>query len=439
MLSFNTEMAPIVDNSSDGSINIPRVGRLLPCDRPTSKYRGVRESAVWSAGALYAHPDKPGVVRAWRCYQCKETILVVDGKSSNPTKHLRLAHKVDLQDRLSSSQVEESSSQASISEGISVQQQLFSQPSIPKQPAITSLMLRPKIKEFRRNLLAWCIQRHIPFYTVDSPEFKRMMLTANPTLEGYLPGDDALRAWADEEFVVAKDKVKQLLKQALSKIHISFDIWTSQYQSYAFLGVVAHFVWRRDGKLRTESVMLGLKRLRESHTGEYVAKILGDLILEYEVDPSKLGVFMADNGSENDPAVDAVLTRFLPNLKDHSGRRGRCLAHIINLAAKDFLYGQNSEVFEGEVRALEIDDFEVERLRAAQAIWRTQGAIGRLHNIVSYIRRSSTKKEEFRKINIDDLTVDGKWLFYYCAHCIKLKKFTIEGAQLMPYDSGIKA
>jgi hypothetical protein len=405
-------MATTAGNMSDGSINVPRVGRLLPCDKPISKHRGGRESAVWSAGALYAHPDKPGVVRAWRCYQCKETILILDGRSSNPLKHLRQAHKMDLQDGQLSLPVGEESSQISAGESGSVYQQASSQSSVAKQATITSLILRPKIKEFRRDLLAWCIQRHIPFYTVDSPEFKKLMLTVNPTLEGYLPGDDALRAWADEEFVVGKSKIKELLKQALSKTHISFDIWTSQYQSYAFLGVVAHFVWRRDGRLRTESVMLGLKRLRESHTGEYVAKILGDLILEYEVDPSKLGVFMADNGSENDPAVYAVLSRFLPDLKDYSGRRGRCLAHIINLAAKDFLYGQNSEVFEGEVQALEVEDFDIERLRAAQAIWRTQGAIGRLHNIVSYIRRSSTRKEEFRKINIDDLSVDGKLLFY---------------------------
>lgn len=400
-------------DSLDGAINIPRIGGLLPCDRPVNKYRGVKESAVWELGTLYAHPDKPGVVRAWKCHQCKEIVLVTDGKSSNPTKHIRNVHKIELLDKVSSSQVGESSSQLSTSESASVHQQVSSQSSVARQATIPSLIVRPKVKEFRRDLLAWCVQRHIPFYTVDSPEFKRLMLTANPTLEGYLPGDDALRAWADEEFVVAKNKIKQLLKQALSKIHISFDVWTSQYQSYAFLGVVAHFVWRRDGKLRTESVMLGLKRLRESHTGEYVAKILGDLILEYEVDPSKLGVFMADNGSENDPAVDAVLSRFLPGLKDHSGRRGRCLAHIINLAVKDFLYGQNSEVFEGEVRTLEMDDFDVERQRAAQATWRTQGAIGRLHNIVSYIRRSSTRKEEFRAINIDVLGVDGKWYFYW--------------------------
>ena len=37
-------------------------------------------------------------------------------------------------------------------------------------------------------------------------------------------------------------------------------------------------------------------------------------------------------------------------------------------------------------------------------IWRKQGALGRLHNIVRYIRMSPQRREEFREI-----AVGGEW------------------------------
>ena len=93
-------------------------------------------------------------------------------------------------------------------------------------------------------------------------------------------------------------------------------------------------------------MILALKRLKESYINSYLKRVLGDIILEYEIKSKKTGVFVVNNSSENDPAVKAVLTRFLLNLKDTSGRRGRCLIYIINLTAKDFLYKKNNEVFE---------------------------------------------------------------------------------------------
>lgn len=153
---------------------------------------------------------------------------------------------------------------------------------------------------------------------------------------------------------------------------------------------------RVDGKLSTQSILLGLRRLTESHTGEYIGEVLSQVLQDFEVSPTQLGVFIADGGSENNGAVQSVLSQFLPGLKDITGRRVRCLAHIINLAAKQFLYGKDSQVFEEEVAKLELSEFDETAVRDAQTAWKTKGAHGKLHNIIAFIRKSSKRKEEFR-------------------------------------------
>lgn len=112
------------------------------------------------------------------------------------------------------------------------------------------------------------ISRHIPFAAVDHQHFKDAVVARNLSMKDYLFGRASLRAWAKDEFVAAKAVIKEVLKQVLSKIHISFDIWTSSYSTYAFLGIAAHFVVKEEGKTVTRSMLLALRRMYEGHTGE---------------------------------------------------------------------------------------------------------------------------------------------------------------------------
>jgi hypothetical protein len=330
-----------------------------------------------------------------------------DGRPSNADKHLQKKHGIFI----NAKEPQQASSDVASTAG----SQADSVQTRPSQTLISNLFSQPRcdIKAWRRDVLRLLLAGHLPFALVDLPEFKQMSMSANAALVDYLPADSTVKEWALKEFLVGKFKIKEILKQSLSRIHISFDIWTSEYSSYVFLGVVAHFVNRAtDGKLRTQSVLLALKRLREKHTGLFIAKVLYDVIVEYDITSSQIGVFMADNASENDTAIAAVFERLNPDLTpdDIKGRRARCLAHIINLAAKQFLYGKDSEVFEEEIAKLELDKFDADKARDAQRRWREKGPLGKLHNIAVFIRRSSTRKEAFRSIHIGDKMTDGKWL-----------------------------
>jgi len=212
------------------------------CSKPESKYRGAKASPVWDDGILYASEVNPGLVRAWKCLICKEVVLLAYGKTSNASKHMTRKHgRQYLDEDTTSSSLNDNSSQLAEREGERLQQPQASQ-SLKPPPVVAQMLFRPKVKEFRRSLLKWMIKSHTPFYTVDDEDFREIIACCNTQMTAYLPGRDALRSWTKQEFVVAKNKIKEMLKATQSKIHVSFDIWTSDYSSYAFLGVVAHFV-----------------------------------------------------------------------------------------------------------------------------------------------------------------------------------------------------
>src|ERR1700712_3949441 len=73
--------------------------------------------------------------------------------------------------------------------------------------------------------------------------------------------------------------------------------------------------------------------------------------------------------------------------------RLRCQGHIINLAAHAFLFVTEEESLESnnlDKYAVTLD--EMER-------WRRCGALGKLHNFVVYIQRSTIRIQRFKKLS----------------------------------------
>ena len=92
------------------------------------------------------------------------------------------------------------------------------------------------------------------------------------------------------------------------------------------------------------------------------------------------------NATPNDTGVAQILRALdIDNTVEH--RRLRCLGHIINLAAKSFFFGANS--VEKEIDRAQLEE-QVERSK--------RGPVGKLHNVVNYIRDSPQRGEEFKDI-----------------------------------------
>ena len=129
------------------------------------------------------------------------------------------------------------------------------------------------------------------------------------------------------EFINGQRAVKLMVAQALSRIHISFDIWTLP-SALLILGICAHFL---SSDLQLKHPLLGLKYLEGSHTGEAIAEVLRRIMEEYEV-VDKWGVMVADNATNCDSACAALVQQLRPE-EDKAGRRVRCFGYILNLAA----------------------------------------------------------------------------------------------------------
>ncbi|KAK5311245.1 hypothetical protein LTR70_008922, partial [Exophiala xenobiotica] len=79
-----------------------------------------------------------------------------------------------------------------------------------------------------------------------------------------------------------------------------------------------------------------------------MAEEIVKLVLDYEIG-QQIGVFQSDNPAYNDNTVRDVLTTIDPTETDYLSRRARCLGHVVNLAARDFMFGVDVNAFEFEV------------------------------------------------------------------------------------------
>ena len=165
-------------------------------------------------------------------------------------------------------------------------------------------------------------------------------MALSPSLEKWIPkAGNTVRDWILAEFTRRQEDIKKQLHTSKSRIHLSFDLWTSP-NCYAFMAIIAHYI---DSSGARKAGLIALRRLDGEHTGENMATLL-EVFREYKIG-GRIGFFILDNASSNDTCVDLVLRKLYPsmNAKQRLRRRLRCLGHIINLAAQAFLLGKQSQ------------------------------------------------------------------------------------------------
>jgi hypothetical protein len=111
---------------------------------------------------------------------------------------------------------------------------------------------------------------------------------------------------------------------------------------------------------------------------------------------------MLDNVTSNDTCVREILAKLQPDLSPKK-RRLRCFGHIVNLAAKAFLFGNNPKAFETETTVAALMQQEKKALEA----WRKLGPVGKLHNVVTSIRKTPQRHESFVKLANNELVPEA--------------------------------
>ena len=326
--------------------------------------RVLNTSWVWKHGVeLVGMKDKR---RHWQCNICK----AIYGKyrTDRIRDHLRNKHRVTKEGLVG---------------GVSVLEQQ------QRGSTYGSLFARVGFQQFHTAIIRWIVCMHIPISNFDNTYFRDFLSTTSSSVLAMLPLDgDTIGSWILREFHAKKEEIRQSLHESKSLIHFSFDLWKSP-NSLAMLGLVSHYV---DETGTNRTVLLGLRRLKGPHSGENMAQLVIELIEEYEL-IDKIGYFVLDNATSNDTCVAAVLARLRPELNPIH-RRLRCLGHVINLTAKAFLYGEEKEAFEAQIGIQQALENETKELQ----LWRKRGAVGKLHNIVLFIRRTPQRREAFEDI-----------------------------------------
>ena len=83
----------------------------------------------------------------------------------------------------------------------------------------------------------------------------------------------------------------------------------------------------------------------------------------------------------------------------HNERRSHCFGHILNLAARDLLFGTDKAAFESDNINMHDDKVEEENFKR----WVKMRPVGKAHNFVHFIHQLDQCRELFRSVQIDIL------------------------------------
>ncbi|KAK5991211.1 Putative AC9 transposase-like protein [Cladobotryum mycophilum] len=213
---------------------------------------------------------------------------------------------------------------------------------------------------------------------------------------------DSQRKQLDRVFDNKKGEIQSELRKALTQIHLGFDLWTSPNR-LAILGVTGHFLSSNGSQ---QQRLLALKQHPGAHSGEKLTTTLKEVIYDWGIQ-DQLGTIILDNASNNDTCLLHLFNALDPSMteEDIGERRIRCYGHILNLIARAYLYSQDNESFKQESQLHILADHLDDDLKH----WRKKSPIGKLHNIVKFIRASPQRTEEFKKSVLEDYN-DGDFM-----------------------------
>ncbi|OAQ60082.1 hypothetical protein VFPBJ_11571 [Purpureocillium lilacinum] len=210
----------------------------------------------------------------------------------------------------------------------------------PKRPRLERPIARSNVNKARELTVGWIITADLPFTAPSNNFLQRILELHGPSLATQVPWNrTSVRDMLRKLFAMKKGTIASQLDKAITKINLSFDMWTSPNR-YAFLALHAHYL---DASYIVQSRLLALRRVWGAHTGDNQASTICDIFGEYGI-KERIGasVWVRD--------------------RDIKANRTRCFGHVINLAARAFLWGQDPESFEREAfteAAFQIEEREL--------------------------------------------------------------------------------
>ncbi|KZL65223.1 transposase-like protein, partial [Colletotrichum incanum] len=326
----------------------------------------------------------------WICRHCDESgmlkKLFVASATTGASTHLRLVHRIT-----SSSEAESETPQDSED----------SEPPSKRQRSCLVAIPKTKVSNIQELAIGYLVDASNPLTTFQNPYLQALLRQFDYDLFQQVNWSDKSQARELHQLYEAKRViVKEEMRQALTKVHLSFDLWTSPNR-LAIIAVFGHFINPAGNDSR---YLLALRRQPGAHSGENIASTMCQVIRDWDLVDS-VGAVVSDNASNNDTCLQNLYPQLSPSYtsEDAIHRRLRCYGHILNLVGRAFLHGVDREALEQESDAL----LDAGRLSDDLALWRARGPVGKLRNIIRYVRSSPQRSERFLAIsNEADDTID---------------------------------
>jgi hypothetical protein len=326
---YNRHTSPAVDSDD------------VPGLRPFKKRRrggnnGKSAHAAWAYSRTRLPSENERNKHNQKLFYCSRCSWVQPVQ--NAERHLRVAHKISILPKISV--------QASpLANAFERQCEKEQQNRESKSNDILFNVLGKA--RFRDALARLIIRGNLSHRFVELEEWKAVCLALNPQCEKVLlRSRRSIPRRIGVIFERQRLAVKRSLQNALSRVHLSTDSWTSGVSHQGeFQAINASFV---DESGCLQQVLLALPELHHGHAGELVAPLICRTLEVYGIE-KRLGYVTADNASSNDTLCRAIERyMFAKHAIKWSAQqhRLRCLGHILNIAVQAFLFCANSEALD---------------------------------------------------------------------------------------------
>ena len=382
-LSSSSSQSPLPTSSSIDLTSSP-----LPITKSasTSQRDGGKTSYIWVHGKKIIRDGKD----RWECDHCRRSYAICSSGTTNQRDHLNDEH------------------------GIPDPRALVD----TKQSTLDNYR-RPLIHldVLRKLIVEWIVQRRHSFNETESEALHKIFEYLDPRSTTALMSARTIGRDITKYFETAKATMKERLSLARSRIHISYDLWTSPNHK-AMIAIVTH--WTMED-YEVKSALLAIREVHGEHTGLNIADVVYPVMKEYNIH-DRFGFYIGDNATNNDKSL-----KYLNQLMCDEGyngfdidqRRLRCFTHEMQLATKALLFGPNVKELEEYPATAGVT--EEEKQEYAKKKWRSFGAIGKLHNAIKFARGSPQRREAYsivgqelekaaqKKLKVPIMDNDTRW------------------------------
>lgn len=230
------------------------------------------------------------------------------------------------------------------------------------------------MKYFRQLLVLWLVENNQPLHKIETPRFRELVSYLNPEGEAALwVSKTSVAAFVMRLYKHLQPQFVNALSLAISKIHISFDGWTTKGGKRGFFGVIARFA---DVNGVIHDLPIDLPQLAGAHTGEAIAQAVVQTLKAYNITHDKLGYFVLDNAANNNTAITTIARDYT---FEPAHRSLRCACHTLNLIGQKILRGTDKDAYQNAQEHHDTDEDYMQQ-------WRQHGPLRVLIDIINHIK-----------------------------------------------------